>query len=280
MFDIVTVVFKDELPILKVQAQSISEYCRHLPIRNVYVVVNDSETLVERIDPAWWYQYRTNVKILHRDVFGAQLSDNGWVSQQVLKLLTAAMSNHEWSLVLDAKTVFVKPVDQSLLLSSDRRARTGTLPVFPVFAQSQQVIEQLFDITMTQQIGPGGVPFLLKNQLVREMISEIEKITNENFCEWFVQQGCVTEFMLYAGYVIKKFRSLDSVYTQQNPEFSVQNVCHSEVSRFDAILDQAQANPPLTVSVHRQAWRDLTSEQQQRYRDYLRGHSLGKATSL
>ena len=280
MFDLVTVVFKDELPVLKVQAQSISQYCKQLPIRNIYVVVNDLETLVERIDPAWWYQYRSHVKIVHRDMFGVDLGSNGWVSQQVLKLLTAAVSHNEWSLVLDAKTVFVKPVDTPLLLDAQGRAQTGRLPIFPVFEQCQHRVQQLFDIQLPEQIGPGGVPFLFKNHVVREMISDIEHSTKQDFCEWFLQQGLVTEFMLYSGYVVKKFHSLDTLYAAQNPEFCVENVCHSQVNSFDSILDRVESTAPLTVSVHRGAWAQLTDQQQQRYRDYLRGHSLGKAMSL
>lgn len=280
MFDLVTVVFKDELPILKVQAQSISQYCKQLPIRNIYVVVNDLETLVERIDPAWWYQYRSCVKIVHRDMFGADLGSNGWVSQQVLKLLTAAVSHNEWSLVLDAKTVFVKPVDPTLLLDAQGRAQTGLLPIFPVFEQCQHRVQQLFGIQMLEQIGPGGPPFLFKNHVVREMISDIEHSTKQDFCEWFLQQGIVTEFMLYSGYVIKKFRRLDALYVARNPEFAMEHVCHSQVNSFDLILDRAESTTPLTVSVHRGAWAQLTDQQQQRYRNYLQSRSLGKAMSL
>jgi hypothetical protein len=54
MIDIVTVVFEQEIPVLRAQAQSIALNCQRIGIRNIYVVLNDSETIASQIDPAWW----------------------------------------------------------------------------------------------------------------------------------------------------------------------------------------------------------------------------------
>jgi hypothetical protein len=57
MIDIATVVFRDELPILKLQAQSIERYCQHIGIRNIYVIVNDDDDTIHQIDAGWWVQH-------------------------------------------------------------------------------------------------------------------------------------------------------------------------------------------------------------------------------
>jgi hypothetical protein len=44
MIDIVTVVFEQEIPVLRAQAQSIALNCQRIGIRNIYVVLNDSRT--------------------------------------------------------------------------------------------------------------------------------------------------------------------------------------------------------------------------------------------
>jgi hypothetical protein len=45
------------------------------------------------------------------------------------------------------------------------------------------------------------------------------------------------------------------------------NICHSEVSAFDRKFNNMQN--ALTVSVHRNAWTELTAEQRQQYQHFL-----------
>jgi hypothetical protein len=113
MIDICTVVFDAELDVLKLQARSIELYCQHIGLKNIFVMVNDSS----QVDPAWYGSFADHVRIVPRDKFGCAWSDNGWVSQQVLKLLGSAISNNAWCMIVDAKTLFVRPVelDQVLL---------------------------------------------------------------------------------------------------------------------------------------------------------------------
>ena len=117
MIDICTVVFEQELPILKIQAQSIHNHCRNIGIRNIYVVLNDYETLAEKIDPAWWGDLASSVLVVPRTAFSSTWVENGWVSQQALKLLTASISYNVYTMVLDAKTIFVRPLEISKLKS-------------------------------------------------------------------------------------------------------------------------------------------------------------------
>ena len=80
MIDICTVVFEQELPILKIQAQSIHNHCRNIGIRNIYVVLNDYETLAEKIDPAWWGDLASSVLVVPRTTFSSTWVENGWVN--------------------------------------------------------------------------------------------------------------------------------------------------------------------------------------------------------
>jgi hypothetical protein len=110
MIDIVTVVFKQELPILKVQAKSVDLYCKDLDIQTIFVIVNDDDSVVNLIDPGWWGSLQSQVRIIPRSLFACQFVENGWVSQQALKLLASSLSDYTWSIVLDAKTLFVTPM--------------------------------------------------------------------------------------------------------------------------------------------------------------------------
>ena len=103
MIDIVTVVFRDELPILQLQAQSIDLYCRDIGVKDIFVVVNDTDSVADQVDPAWWGSMSQCVKIVPRQKFECNFVENGWVSQQALKMLASSMSTNTWSMVLDAK---------------------------------------------------------------------------------------------------------------------------------------------------------------------------------
>jgi len=263
MIDICTVVFESELDILKLQARSIELYCQHIGLKNIFVMVNDSST----VDPAWYGAFADHVKIVPRSTFDCEWSDNGWVSQQVLKLLGAAQSENAWCMIVDAKTLFVRPVklDQVLV---DGRAATGSMPIYPVFEPSRNITNQLFDIDLPAQLGPGGVPFFVEPSLTRELIAEVEHRTGQVFGNYFQQQGMLTEFILYSGYVWYKDQSFNERYHLQS-RIHPANLCHSETGMFDSKFNTMCRTETFTVSIHRNAWTQLTEQQQQKYHELL-----------
>jgi hypothetical protein len=280
MIDIVTVVFESELSTLRLQAQSIDLYCDDLGTRSIYIIVNDSDSVAQQIDPAWWGSMSHLVRVVPRSVFSADFVENGWVSQQVLKILGAATSYNTWSMVLDAKTVFVKKISLSMLLDNQGRMRVGHIPVYPVFEPSRIIINNLYNIDLDDQLGPGGVPFFFHNSTVRSMIVDTATLVEKSFPEWFQACGMLTEFLLYSGYLKYKFGNFDKFYFTKLTSIFPCNICHSEVDRFDTKL--VEMTKPLTnnVSVHRNAWSQLTLDQQQQYRDLLISKGISTAREL
>jgi hypothetical protein len=264
--DLVTVVFGPELPVLQAQAQSINLYCRDLGINNIYVIVNDHESVADQIDPAWWGDMQHRVIILPRSTFSTDFVDNGWVSQQVLKLLGAAISFNTWSMALDAKTLFVKPLRFDDLIDSQGRPQTGALGIQPVFEASRARVSKLFGVDITTQLGPAGVPFLFNTRWTRAMMVDIEQRTGESFPAWFQAQGSVTEFILYSAY-LESAHITDLLYNTNRCMLLPCNLCHSEVAAFDRKFREMQNS--LTVSIHRNAWPALSPEQQQQYCAFL-----------
>lgn len=271
MIDICTVVFDAEIPTLKLQAQSIARYCNTIGIQTIYIVIN-SEALADRIDKSWWGVLAERVQLVPRNTFSTNWVDNGWVSQQVLKLLTASLSFNTWTMVLDAKTIFVRELTLTDLLDSQQRPRVGELEIYPVFDASRNIVNQLFDINLTKQLGPGGVPFFVHNQTVRDMINVIELGQRVDFPTWFQEQGMLTEFILYSGYVISQDGTFDQLYNTTENAIVPCNICHSEVASFDRKFNEM--SQALTVSIHREAWRQLTIEQQQQYTDFLQSKGI------
>ena len=258
MIDFCTVVFQDELDIIKSQARSIELYAHDVGV--IRVITNDNCV----VDPAWWGKWASHVKVIHKNTFGNNWCDNGWVSQQVLKILGSAQSTNAWTIILDAKTILAKQIDA---FDSQGRPQVGVLEIYPVFFASQQIINQLFDIDLQRQLGPGGVPFFIHNEQVRLMVQDIESKTSTDFAKWFQAQGRVTEFMLYTGYLQSK-NLIDTLYNTSTSVVKPCNVCHSEVALWDQKLKSMRQ--ATTVSVHRNAWSQLNSTQQQQYTDFLK----------
>ena len=264
MIDIVTVVFEDELAALKIQARSIDVYGQN--IGTIFVVINDDVDLGSQIDRNWWGIWQEHVQVINRSAFGEQWSTNGWVSQQVLKLMTATVSSAAWSMILDAKTFFVKP-----MLKFDSFPAVGQLDIYSVFGPSQKIVNELFGIELDKQLGPGGVPFVINTQQVRDMVTWIELHTKQNFVEWFQNQGMLTEFILYSGW-IQYCGVFDSLYNVTTLSLHPCNLCHSEVASFDRKFAEMQTAD--TVSIHRRAWAQLTTEQQAQYTNFLTSRGI------
>lgn len=279
MIDICTVIFRDEIPVLKVQAESIAKHCTGIGVRNIYLVVNDQETLVQEIDPAWWGELAAHVLVVPRSAFSTPWVTNGWVSQQLWKLLAASISYNVWSMVLDAKTILTKDLSLAAVFDQQGRARTGFLDIYPVFESSRCIAQDLFEISLQRQIGPGGVPFLLHNDTVRFMIAEIMLRTRTSFPQWFQAQGMLTEFILYSAFVQYSAGSLESLYSAE-PCLHPVNLCHSEVQQFAAKFLQMQSPETTSVSIHRNAWQQLDEESRNLYRNLLLDHDFYQGYDL
>ena len=271
MIDIVTVVFQDELPVLKLQAESIDLYCQDMNLGLIYVIVND-DTL--DIDTAWWGSFSDRVRIVARTVWPIQYAENGWLTQQLLKLLGAANSTNTWTMVLDAKTILVQPIDLTRIFDQSDRLTWGYFEIFPVFEPARVIVSKLFNIELKNVAGPAGVPFFFHNGTVRSMIKDVELRTNQMFADWFQQQGMVTEFILYSGYLQYRDTTLDVTYTRSTETYKVCNVCHTETEIFNLKFIEMMHPDTLTVSVHRKAWTALSDIQRKAYKDYLILHGI------
>lgn len=277
MIDIITVVFRDELKVLPVQAESIWRYASGLDPQEILVLVNDSDDVAAEISPDWWGPLADRVRIIPRSYFPTDYSDNGWLSQQVIKMQGSALSQSQWSMVLDAKTILTHPMTRELAFDAQGRARCRWNPIIPVFQPAADIAQDLFGTDRQQMLQPAGVPFFFHNFSMRNMISWTESHTLQKFESWFQDQGMLTEFVIYSMWISKHGSDL---YTSVGSEWlRVCNICHTQTERFDQILDTL-APSSVTVSVHRNAWRNLDQRQRQRFRDLLINKGIASASTL
>ena len=133
MIDIITVVFREEIPVLRLQARSIDLYCRNTDLGRIYVVVNDDTVDLNEINLDWWGSFKDRVTVIHRSAWRIDYADNGWLTQQLLKLIATDLCSSTWSMVLDAKTIFVKPVT-----AVADRPQVGLLDIYQISESQTQ----------------------------------------------------------------------------------------------------------------------------------------------
>jgi len=268
MIDIITVVFQPEIPLLKIQAQSIDRYISPLDVNQIIVVVNDRDSVVDQIDPAWWGQHQSQVVIYPYSQFKYVARVGGWQNQQLCKLMAAADAESDWSMVLDAKTWFVQPLNLSTLYDDTGRPRVGAFDISPYFANSLGFTQRYYNVTMSKIIGPAGVPFMFHTDTVKEMIDQFD-----NFPEFFQshvnQPTGLTEFYLYSGYVLHKYGTYQTLYNEQD-YYQYYNVTDWQSQDFDKIYQEFSADDRvLTASIQGKCYKKLTIDDITQWVDFL-----------
>lgn len=270
--DLITIVFRKELDLLKIQAKSIELYIPQHHIGNIYVIVNDGNYVDDLIDRTWWGINSSKVIIINRQTFGVDLTLDGWSSQQLYKLLAAEQAKTSWSMCLDAKTWFVNELKWDLLFDEQKRVKFEWFPVIPVFDSARKTLEGIFNIELVDVIGPGGVPFMFKTSTVKSMINWIQISQKKSFFDFFTSEvkwpKQITEFMLYSIYVKKVHNDYSTLYNN-NQYYQIYNIAHNEAEIFNDRFNLMRKKSAFTVSIHRDAYQHLTDIQISWWVDFL-----------
>ena len=279
MIDLVTVVFQQELNFLKIQARSVELYIQPSDLGNIYVVVNDDDSVADLIDFTWWGINQTKVKVVPYSRWNYKSRINGWENQQLCKLLAAGDANSEWSMSLDAKTWFVQTLDVTKLFDDQGRVTAGTVPVFTVFDSSKEFLEEYYAITMPNIIGPQGVPFVFHTATVKELIA-----SHTNFIDFFQTNvrypHLITEFHLYSSFVLSSHKTYEKLYNKTQ-YYTCCNVADSDVNSFKNHYDRMLHDQKLlTASVHRRAYPLLTKQQVTKWQQFLIQRGLNTTAIL
>lgn len=276
MIDFITVVFRQELFYLQIQARSIEQYVDTDKIGTIFVVVNDAKSVCSLVDTTWWGINSEKVRIIWAESFGQTDFLDGWASQQYYKLATANIADSKWSACLDAKTWFVRKLDFDLLFDQQGRVRFSSFPTIPVFLPAEQAVNKFFDIDSKQVIGPGGVPFLF-NTKAMDLLTKYLQDKKTTLFDYFTQAvqhpSFVTEFMFYSAWIFYKYGNHNALYSQDQ-YYWITNIADFEVDIFDSKLLQMQKNENLTASIHRRVYPKLTRSQLQTWVDFLRSKNL------
>lgn len=274
MLDLITIVFREELPLLEIQAESINQYFNPADINSITIVVNDTDDVADLIDRSWWKQYQHLVQIKCYSHWNYTSRINGWENQQLLKLLAASESTSKWGMVLDAKTWFVQSIAMDKLFGDNNLPNTGAFPG-PAnwFVEARKFVEERYNIKLPLIVGPYGVPFMFHTDTVRDLVN-----SEDNFIDFFQTNvrfpNLVTEFFLYSGFVKSKFGTIDTLYNTKYSYLQVVNLTEFETDQFDNFITRSQLPQTITSSLHRKTYAKLTQEQILTWVLFLKDKSL------
>jgi hypothetical protein len=256
MKNLVTIAcYRDFYQIL-LQAESISlflEPCTH------YIIVNE-----EKVDLDFWYKWLSpyyknhKLKIIPRVDYEygrvtALLKNSeetiGWRTQQLQKLLIARYLDSDY-LILDAKTIFVKPC--SLNEWDNSFGSFHPRPINETFYNTNYLYSKIFNRELLKSSPFGFVPSkMILEPLKRylEKDNNYENLYKQLFLpETFILNGDTSpasEFLFY-NYIVYDY--LENQHTRHYPntfwfnnQYEMNNIEFSEM-----LLDQ-----PLTISIHR-----------------------------
>jgi len=278
VIDFITVVFRQELFYLEIQAQSIEQYVDTDKIGTIFVVVNDAESVCSLVDTDWYGVNKHKVKVIWAESFGRTDFLDGWASQQYYKLATANIADSRWSACLDAKTWFVRQLDFNLLFDKQQRVRLSPMPTIPVFRTAERAVNKFFNINSKEVIGPGGVPFLFNTeeiQLLTEYLHERETNLYEYFTQAVQYPTLVTEFMFYSGWIAYRHGDHNKLYSNDQ-HYCVTNIADFEAEDFDNKFKQMLQEENLTASIHRRVYPKLTDRELELWVNFLSSKNLTK----
>jgi hypothetical protein len=178
-------------------------------------------------------------------------------------------------MILDAKTIFVQQLDLGKFINGNQSYHT-LMPVPSCFTNELAFVEEYYGINLNGMfIGPAGVPFMLHTATVKDLINYTEQRNNITFSQFFQQHVSnpprVTEFILYSGFVMHKYGSIDQLYINTRPNYIFYNISDWETAYFDDLVQAIRSNLPrvLTISVHSRTWASINDDQQTRWLELL-----------
>ncbi|WP_286829333.1 MULTISPECIES: DUF6492 family protein [Kordiimonas] len=260
--DVVTVVFGDELRLLKLQARSMARYLDPALVGTIFVIVNDPhQAWVSRfIHHHTLPEYGPlgpQVKIVKRDeLWRGGRHGVGWQSQQVCKLLVARLSQADAYMILDAKNHFIRKVSGQAIRSADLRWRSHLNLMAPKFRRQFSTACQLFGVEADHDnpCMPTTTPFIADRQLVVDMLAAVEARSGKPFERFFMEaKGRFTEFSLYSAYHLSVRGDFDITYERRNcPTATLFRGARARPDRAGEVLGRLQADADVyCMGVHR-----------------------------
>ena len=237
---LVTVVYAAELPLLRLQARSLSLYFQNIDIDRIVVCVNDrnEEDTMEKVEALrseygnlsdhlsvlggddvfspptasrnFHYMLRRMFAVHFHRIFrpqGGWKRNNGWNMQQAFKLAAARHCDSDYVILLDAKNIFIRAVELRDFLDGAGRPRARFSKTNKLnarwYAPSARILGQHVK-SLPPEYTAFVTPFCLKRHWACEILEILER---RNLPVEFVfsrPRNRATEFMILNAFINMK----------------------------------------------------------------------------
>lgn len=267
--DLVTIVFKDELFLLRLQARSLALFLDPKFDGSIIVIVNDldlTQTMkaIRRVILPEYGRWKDRVRLVPFHHVGFRLDPcNGWILQQALKLAVSTLIDKKFYVLLDAKNHLIRNVSADRFVTSKGKGIQTLEDDFVTLPAHYETCIRYFGLD------PGAIPirpcspitpFVMHTKSVRDLIDHIESKENRSLCSVFCETRFLSEFLLYRVYLYFAYKDGDELPYQDGPLLS-QTIWRDEISVKNAIDKIASEPDLLFFAVHRERIKRLEAEE-------------------
>ena len=254
---VVTVVFRAELALLRLQARSLAALLDADMVDEVVVIDNSWPRLGRRARARITQDYgrlADRVRFLLPGELAVLPTTTGWRSQQILKLVVARHVRSDRYLLLDAKNHLIRPATAADLQAADGRARGATHSYVnhPLRPQLEHTLTYLGldPAPLIRDFPPTATPFVMDTVLVRRMLDDVESRSGRTFAEEFERAGLM-EFFLYSGWLRRNGIGHAALYDGSALESPTVWPRLADRAGVVGCIDEAMAHDAAFFAVHR-----------------------------
>jgi hypothetical protein len=258
----VTVVFEAELPLLRLQARSMSRHVEPAGVHEILILDNCALPMTgtaRRRVLAEYGALRDRVRFVRTKELIDPGATGGWRSQQAAKLAIARLVTTTHYVVLDAKNHFSRSTLAAEFVDGEGRAYGQSHPYrsHPLRSSLESTLRYLgADAARIEgaadRFPPTATPFVFDTAVVRDMMADIEVRSGLRFGDEF-ERHRLLEFFLYSGWVETRGPGLAALRNERPlPSPTVWPKAASEDGIRAAIAEHDRADA-VFFAVHRQA---------------------------
>jgi hypothetical protein len=218
-FDIVSVFNRRDQHLQELQLQSLLKFVEDESVSSVVLIWNDETDKPQSV---------AGYKVISASELGVGINyirQDGWTTQQVLKLLAAFVTSSEYFLVLDAENHFLSSCSTRDFFSDDGRILSDRVDLKN--NQSFRYANSFFDLSIPSlreqdySLPLNITPFMMCKNTVVDMVDLIQKRQGMKLIEvFFRHRNKLNEFMAYLAFQRFKGGRFTDIYVDRKSKFS------------------------------------------------------------
>lgn len=278
---IVVVTCLRDIPLLALQAQSISKYLKGS--HDIIIIVNEDKNSAEWTElfntycKDWYKKHK--LQLIYKKDFDCEWSKNknsryrGWDNQQLLKLAISDKIKSNCYLVLDSQNFLVMPWSTGNYPTKNNLV-PGRNGVFRMSEDTVKMYAKELQVSPTIPTMSLSTPIFLKTDIVQSLIKRWDDLTN--FSQWFFNtDNYISEFLLYHVWLEKNQGYNSHHYSVEWPwNGPMIRTNDADSSSLEFFCKNLGKNKEAWVSITHSSWSSFSKIEKQKLSNTLKKHNL------